>query len=96
MVLAGIRCVVIPQGLTRTSDFSKACAIVSDIGEFKVLAVKMIENDRGGPVKISFATLGYPDWSLVDICSRGGDYDGADFRGLQETIDITHSSMPRR
>ena len=40
-------------------------------------------------MKISFATLGYPDWSLVDICSRGGDYDGADFRGLQETIDIT-------
>ena len=43
VVLAGIRCVVIPQGLTRMSDFSKVCAIVSDIGEFKVLAVKMIE-----------------------------------------------------
>ena len=43
VVLAGIRCVVIPQGLTRTSDFSKACVIVNDIGEFEVLAVKMIE-----------------------------------------------------
>jgi len=47
-------------------------------------------------MKISFTTLGYPCWSLVDICSRGGDYDGVAFRGLRETIDITHSSMPRR
>ena len=40
-------------------------------------------------MKISFTTLGCPDWSLDDICAKGGDYDGVDFRGLQETMDIT-------
>ena len=40
-------------------------------------------------MKISFTTLGCPEWSLDDICAKGGDYDGVDFRGLQETMDIT-------
>ena len=42
-VAAGIRCVVIPRGLTRTSDFSKAYAVLNDIGEFEALALKMME-----------------------------------------------------
>ena len=42
-VAAGIRCVVIPRGLTRTSDFSKACAVLNDINEFEALVLKMIE-----------------------------------------------------
>lgn len=40
-------------------------------------------------MKISFTTLGCPEWSLDDICAKGGDYDGVDFRGLQDTMDIT-------
>ncbi len=40
-------------------------------------------------MKISFTTLGCPDWDLDDICVRVGDYDGVDFRGLKETMDIT-------
>tara|TARA_Y100001968_G_scaffold131641_1_gene120118 strand:- start:587 stop:769 length:183 start_codon:yes stop_codon:yes gene_type:complete len=27
-------------------------------------------------MKISFTTLGCPDWSLDDIYAKGGDYDG--------------------
>ena len=42
-------------------------------------------------MKISFTTLGCPDWDLDTICRRGSEYgyDGVDFRGLQETMDIT-------
>jgi beta-phosphoglucomutase-like phosphatase (HAD superfamily) len=42
-VAAGIRCAVIPQGLTRTSDFSQAYAVLNDIGELAPLALDMIE-----------------------------------------------------
>ena len=42
-------------------------------------------------MKISFTTLGCPDWDLDTICRRGREYgyEGVDFRGLQETMDIT-------
>ena len=41
-VAAGIRCVVIPRGLTRSSDFSKAYVVLNEIGEFRVLALSMV------------------------------------------------------
>ena len=41
-VAAGIRCVVIPRGLTRSSDFSKAHVVLNEIGEFRVLALSMV------------------------------------------------------
>ena len=42
-------------------------------------------------MKISFTTLGCPDWDLDTICRRGREYgyEGVDFRGLQETMDVT-------
>ncbi|MEA3335674.1 MAG: sugar phosphate isomerase/epimerase [Chloroflexota bacterium] len=42
-------------------------------------------------MKISFMTLGCPDWDLDTICRRGEAYgfDGVDFRGLQDEIDVT-------
>ena len=42
-------------------------------------------------MKLSFTTLGCPEWDLDTICAKGGKYgyDGVDFRGLQETMDIT-------
>ncbi len=42
-------------------------------------------------MKISFTTLGCPDWDLETICQKGSEYgfDGVDFRGLKETLDIT-------
>ena len=42
-------------------------------------------------MKISFTTLGCPAWDLDTICSRGGEFgfDGVDFRGIQEDLDIT-------
>jgi sugar phosphate isomerase/epimerase len=42
-------------------------------------------------MKISFTTLGCPDWDLDTICANGSAYgfDGVDFRGLQDTLDIT-------
>ena len=42
-------------------------------------------------MKISFTTLGCPQWDLETICAQGGAYgfDGVDFRGVGETIDIT-------
>lgn len=42
-------------------------------------------------MKISFMTLGCPGWNLDTICARGREYgfDGVDFRGYLDTLDIT-------
>lgn len=44
-----------------------------------------------GGMKISFMTLGCPNWTLDDICSKGASYgfDAVDFRGLGPEIDVT-------
>lgn len=42
-------------------------------------------------MKLSFMTLGCPTWDLDTICARGREYgfDGVDFRGYLDTLDIT-------
>ncbi len=42
-------------------------------------------------MKTSFTTLGCPKWDLETICTRGREYgyDGIDFRGYLDTLDIT-------
>jgi sugar phosphate isomerase/epimerase len=42
-------------------------------------------------MKISFMTLGCPEWDLDTICARGKEFgfDGVDFRGYLGQIDIT-------
>src|SRR5512146_2857553 len=42
-------------------------------------------------MKTSFMTLGCPNWDLETICRRGQEYgfDGVDFRGYLDHIDIT-------
>ena len=42
-------------------------------------------------MRISFMTLGCPDWDLPTICRRGREYgfDGVDFRGLLDSVDVT-------
>jgi sugar phosphate isomerase/epimerase len=42
-------------------------------------------------IKISFMTLGCPTWDLRTICAKGREYgfDGVDFRGLLDTLDVT-------
>jgi sugar phosphate isomerase/epimerase len=42
-------------------------------------------------MKISFMTLGCPNWDLDTICARGKEYgyQGVDFRGYLDTLDIT-------
>ena len=42
-------------------------------------------------MKIAFMTLGCPNWDLDTICKRGREYgfDGVDFRGYLDTLDIT-------
>lgn len=42
-------------------------------------------------MKISFTTLGCPNWDLDTICRNGQEYgyDGLDFRGYLNEIDIT-------
>jgi sugar phosphate isomerase/epimerase len=42
-------------------------------------------------MKISFMTLGCPNWDLDTICARGKEYGfhGVDFRGYLDTLDIT-------
>ena len=42
-------------------------------------------------MKISFTTLGCPNWDLDMICQKGYEYgfDGVDFRGYLNEIDIT-------
>lgn len=42
-------------------------------------------------MKLSFTTLGCPAWNLDTICRNGSAYgfDGVDFRGYLDTLDIT-------
>ena len=42
-------------------------------------------------MKIAFMTLGCPNWNLSTICAKGREYgfDGVDFRGYLNEIDIT-------
>lgn len=42
-------------------------------------------------MKISFTTLGCPEWDLDTICARGKQFgfDGVDFRGYRDGLDIT-------
>jgi len=42
-------------------------------------------------MKLSFMTLGSPTWDLPTICARGQEFgfDGVDFRGYLDSIDIT-------
>ena len=42
-------------------------------------------------MKLCFTTLGCPDWDLEAICTKGPQYgyEGVDFRGLQDALDIT-------
>ena len=42
-------------------------------------------------MKLAFMTLGCPTWDLDTICRRGKEYgyDGVDFRGYLDTLDIT-------
>jgi sugar phosphate isomerase/epimerase len=42
-------------------------------------------------MKIAFMTLGCPNWGLDTICRRGREYgfDGVDFRGYLDEIDVT-------
>jgi sugar phosphate isomerase/epimerase len=42
-------------------------------------------------MKISFMTLGCPNWELDTICAKGKEYGyhGVDFRGYLEALDIT-------
>ena len=46
-------------------------------------------------MKLAFMTLGCPDWDLDTICKRGREYgyDGVDFRGYLDTLDITTLPM---
>ncbi len=42
-------------------------------------------------MKLAFMTLGCPNWDLNTICRKGREYgfDGVDFRGYLDTLDIT-------
>lgn len=44
-----------------------------------------------GPMKLSFMTLGCPAWDIDTICHRGREYgfEGVDFRGVGDQIDVT-------
>ncbi len=46
-------------------------------------------------MKIAFMTLGCPNWDLDTICRKGREYgfDGVDFRGYLDEIDITRLPM---
>jgi sugar phosphate isomerase/epimerase len=46
-------------------------------------------------MKLSFMTLGCPTWDLDTICGRGREYgfDGVDFRGYLDTVDVTTLPM---
>ena len=46
-------------------------------------------------MKLSFMTLGCPNWDLNTICRHGREYgfDGVDFRGYLDTLDITQHPL---
>ncbi len=46
-------------------------------------------------MKISFITLGCPKWDLDTICQKGREYgfDGVDFRGYRDELDITKLAL---
>ena len=46
-------------------------------------------------MKIAFTTLGCPNWDLDTICKKGREYgfDGVDFRGYLNEIDITQLAL---
>ncbi len=46
-------------------------------------------------MKISFTTLGCPNWDLDTICRKGREYgfDGVDFRGYLNDLDITKLAL---
>jgi sugar phosphate isomerase/epimerase len=46
-------------------------------------------------MKLAFMTLGCPAWDLDRICARGREYgfDGVDFRGYLDDLDITTLSL---
>jgi len=46
-------------------------------------------------MKLAFTTLGCPQWDLDTICRKAREYgyDGVDFRGLQDQIDVTVSPV---
>ena len=46
-------------------------------------------------MKISFTTLGCPNWNLDTICQKGREYgfDGVDFRGYLDELDITRLAL---
>ena len=46
-------------------------------------------------MKIAFMTLGCPNWNLNTLCQRGREFgfDGVDFRGYLDEIDITKLPM---
>ena len=45
-VAAGLRCVVIPKGMTRASNFSKAYAVLDDINELAPLALTLMQEKK--------------------------------------------------
>ncbi len=46
-------------------------------------------------MKTSFTTLGCPNWDLDTICKKGREYgfDGVDFRGYMNELDITKLAL---
>lgn len=44
-------------------------------------------------MKLTLSTLGCPDWTLETVCERAREYgfDGVDFRGLLEEVDVTRT-----
>ncbi|MFC7192831.1 sugar phosphate isomerase/epimerase family protein, partial [Halocatena marina] len=46
-------------------------------------------------VKLALSTLGCPEWDIEQICSVGREvgYDGIDFRGYQEQLDVTRHPL---
>ena len=58
---------------------------------YKRAGVPGVRSNTGGCMEFNFTTLGCPEWDLHAICAKGRDYgyDSVDFRGLQETMDIT-------
>jgi sugar phosphate isomerase/epimerase len=46
---------------------------------------------KGNAMLVGFSTLGCPNWTLEEIRTKAVDYgyDGIDFRGLLDTLDVT-------
>jgi len=70
-------------------------AVAAKLFAYHILQIKAripnFKDEQDEKMKLSFSTLGCPDWDLDTIIARAGEYgfDGIEFRGIQDELDVS-------